>query len=43
MKSKVSLIPKRHAELGSASIMQLWLNLADIGTLKRVQGDGVSI
>jgi hypothetical protein len=39
---KTNFTNARHAELVSASIVQLWLSLADKWTLKQVQGDGVS-
>ncbi len=42
MKSKDSQTPKRHAELVSATIVQLRSVVAEKWTLKRVQGDGVS-
>jgi hypothetical protein len=43
MSIKISLMPIRHAELVSASIVQQSLSLLDKWTLKQVQGDGVSI
>jgi hypothetical protein len=43
MSIETCLSPKRHAELVSASIVQLRSVVAEKWTLKQVQGDAVSI